>query len=158
MAAALVSMAARGSDEWVEAPGIAAQAQALRARLVVLLGTAVAAYEEALDALARGDEAGPSRDADLGRALTHAADAPLAVADAAADVAELAAEAAQRAAPPLQPDAAAAAMLADAATRASVRLFSVNLAAATSEERRERARRAEHVAAAAARRAAAEVR
>ena len=153
MAAALVAMCARASRDWPEAPGAAAQAQALRARLVALLETGVDAYRDALEALGSGDAPSDSRDFSLGRALVRAADVPLAVADAAADVAELAAVAAERGEPSLQPDAAAAATLADAAVRIAVRLFAVNLAAGADERRRAHALRAERAAAAAAARA-----
>lgn len=153
MAAALVAMCARASADWNEAPGVAAQAQALRARLVALLATGVDAYREALDALEGGSGTAEARDFSLGRALVRAADVPLAVADAAADVAELAAVTAERCEPSLQPDAAAAATLADAAARVAVRLFSVNLAASADEGRRGAAVRAERVAVAAAARA-----
>jgi len=85
-------------------------------------------------------------------ALSAASDAPLAIARAAAEVAELAAAMTERSKPALKGDAAAGALLAEAATRAAARLVEINLRgtpddsrlaeAATLSERAARAREA----------------
>jgi formiminotetrahydrofolate cyclodeaminase len=128
MAASLVRLVADKAPDWAEAPGVAAQASVLRARLVQLAEDDVRAYAAAMEALAAAREGGGGRDHLIGIALDRAAEVPLAVAAAAADVAELAAEAAAHGAPALRPDATAAALLAEAASRSSARLVEVNLA------------------------------
>lgn len=149
MAAALVELTARLSEEvWPEAPGVAAQAVALRARLVPLAELDAARYREALETLGRtGEISGDRRDAELGRVLARATEAPLAIARAASDVAVLAAEAAGRAEGRVQPDAEAAAALAAACAQAAARLVEVNLSA-TRDDRRVREARAAAAAAA----------
>jgi glutamate formiminotransferase/formiminotetrahydrofolate cyclodeaminase len=135
MGAALVALVCRASTDWAEAPGIAAQATTLRARLVELADEDVRAFAAALEALDAAGEAGGSRDRLLGLALERAADVPLAIAGAASDVAELAALAAAEGKPGLQPDAAVGATLAEAAAAAAARLVHVNLATLPDDER-----------------------
>ena len=149
MAASLVRLVANRSD-WAEAPGVAAQAGVLRTRLVQLAEDDVRAYAAAMEALAAAREAGGGRDHLIGVALERAAEVPLAIASAAADVAELAAEAAVHGSPALRPDATAAALLAEAASRSSARLVEVNLATVEGDPR-EREARASAAAAARAR-------
>jgi formiminotetrahydrofolate cyclodeaminase len=136
-AAALVGMAARASQEvWKEAGGAVAQAAALGARLDPLCQADADALEEALARLGakrEGDEA-------LADALWHAAEVPLLIAEAATDVAELAAYVAGEVSAEVRPDAAAAALLAEAAARTGAKLVEVNLATLEGDEHLERAR------------------
>jgi formiminotetrahydrofolate cyclodeaminase len=128
MAASLVTLVARRSPGWRDADGVAAQAVMLRERLVDLAAEDARAFAAAMEALsaARGTEGG--RDHLLGVALERAADVPLLIASACADLAELAALAAFEGAPTLQPDATAAAVLAEAAAVSCAHLVRVNLA------------------------------
>jgi len=141
MAAALVTMVARGSRSWAAGAGIAAQATALRTRLTALGDEDAAAFERVL--VTMRDQTGTSeqRDFALGAALISAAEVPLRIGEAAADVAELAALAAMDGAPHLRPDAAAAAVLAEAAVRAATHLVEINLAVVPGDHHSERAAR-----------------
>ena len=125
MAAALTGMAARRSrDGWPEAAGAIAQAEHLRRRAAPLAQENADAFGEAfalLDAPAQG------RDADLGRALTRAAEVPLLIAQIAADVAALAKEVAECGDPTVRGDATGAALLAQAAARSAAHLVEINL-------------------------------
>jgi formiminotetrahydrofolate cyclodeaminase len=153
-AAALVAMVARSStDDWAEARAAAAQAQALRHRVGPLAQADADAFGRVMELLRADDPSSVRRDAELGRALSHAADLPLAIAEAAADVAELAALAAEKGRPAMRADAAAGAVLADAAARVGARLVAINLATAADDERIVRANEAATAAHEAARRA-----
>jgi formiminotetrahydrofolate cyclodeaminase len=140
MAASLVVLVARRSDDWADGPGVAAQAGVLRARLTELAEEDARAYAGAMEALAAARGSGGDRDRMLGLALERAADVPLAIAAATADVAELAAQAAASGPPVLRPDAAAAALLAEAACRAAARLVDVNLTTLPGDPRSDAAR------------------
>ena len=111
----VVEAAARESaDKWQEAHAVVAQAIALRARAFRLAREDVEAHGAANVALGAATKQGASQgagDAQLGAALTRAADVPLRIADAAADAASLAALAAERA----RPEARALIASADAA-------------------------------------------
>jgi formiminotetrahydrofolate cyclodeaminase len=148
LAAALVAKAAKRSAGWGEAEGAGAQAAKLRERLLALAAQDARAYERALKALERPD-------AGLARALTKAAEVPVAIGEAAADVALLAVEGAERADGPSRADAAAAACLAAGAAQAAAKLVAVNLATVAEDEHAGAARRAAEAAAEAARRAVA---
>lgn len=124
MAAELVAMAARAAGGWRDAPGIAAQARALSARLVPLAAADSDAFARVLEL--RSDPAADPRD--LGPALERSAELPLAIADAAAATAELAAIAAEHCSGHEHADAIAAAALAEGAARAAASLVHVNLA------------------------------
>jgi methenyltetrahydrofolate cyclohydrolase len=141
MAAGLLAMAARASTEtWPEARGVAAQAEALRARVAPLADLDAAAYAEALHLLdERGADESERRDFRLGTALSHAAALPLQIAEAATDVAELGALVAERGNPERRADAVAAVVLADAAARIGAQLVRVNLAAQLDDDRVARA-------------------
>jgi formiminotetrahydrofolate cyclodeaminase len=153
MAAALVAMAARLSDGWDEAGGVASQASSLRTRLAGLAQVDAEVYGETLLTLEHREEIPEDRrDYELGVALSRAAEAPLKIAEAASDVALLAAEAAQRADPKIQADAEVAVALAAASALAATRLVEVNLAASGGEPRAERARTAAEAAVRAMRR------
>jgi formiminotetrahydrofolate cyclodeaminase len=136
-AAAIVARAARYSAEaWPEADAAAAQAQALRARAMPLAGLDAEAFGRAIAALDEPQDADAERrDYALGRALAGAADVPLRIAAAGADTALLAAEVAERGSAELRPDVAAAALLAEGATRMASHLVAVNLGAAPTDER-----------------------
>jgi methenyltetrahydrofolate cyclohydrolase len=129
MAAAVTSKAASRSL----LPAAAAQADALRSRLVVYArddADALTAARFALQDVALrepelvGDE---RRDFQLGRMLNRAAAVPAAIAESAADVAVLAATFHERCDHDLQPDLVVAAMLAAAAARAAAHLVEINL-------------------------------
>jgi formiminotetrahydrofolate cyclodeaminase len=142
MAAALVEMGARFSDDWPEANGIVAQAAALRARAIPLAQADAEAYADALAALRLPkDQDSERRDFELGRALSRAADVPLEIAEVAADVAELAARVVELGNPNLRGDAATGAALAEAGARAAANLVTINLGMTANDARLERARR-----------------
>jgi formiminotetrahydrofolate cyclodeaminase len=149
LAAALLTMAARLSrDDWPEAGGAIAQAERLRRRVGPLAAADARAFREAIRALSgeRRSESG-ARPLELGSALARAAEVPLRIAQTAADVASLAVLVAERANPDVRPDAAAAAVLAEAGARAAAHLVEVNLGAMPDDERVGAARKlAEHAA------------
>jgi formiminotetrahydrofolate cyclodeaminase len=141
-AAALVAMAARYSrGSWEEATTTVAQAESLRRRATKLALEDAAALDEFLAARETPVDPRPeARDFHLGRTLARAADVPLAIGETACDVAVLAQHVADRGEPEVRADAAAAALLAHAATRAAAHLVEVNLAAASDDDRVARAR------------------
>ena len=131
-AAAVVQMAARLSPEsWVDAAGVAAQAEALRERAAQLVDEDADAYRQALEARVAADETAKSeqRDWTLGRVTAAAAEPPLALGRLACDLAELCAAAGGRVEPRVHADVAAAAALAVAVTRGARELVAVNLTA-----------------------------
>jgi len=140
------ALALAAADGWVNGPGVAAQAASLRRRLTRLAVEDADAYAAARAARGRGDHA-------LGAALDRAAALPLEIARTAADVVSLAAEVALRGDPGRRADAAAAALLADAAARVGALLVEANLATAPGDERLAQAHAACEAAAAAASRA-----
>jgi formiminotetrahydrofolate cyclodeaminase len=142
LAASLTAMAARfSSEQWEDAAGAVAQAEALRARVLPLADEDAQAYESFLFARRMPEEVDPEvRDAALGRALSRAADVPLAIAEAALDVSCLAAELVERGNPNLRGDAATAALLAEAAVRATANLVEINLGTREGDDRIARAR------------------
>ena len=123
MAASLVGMVGRESPAWPAGAETAARAVRLREQLVALGIEDVQAFAAVIAASRAGDS-----DA-LTAALVHASEVPLQIAEHAADVAEIATRAATDGKRPLQPDADAAAILAEAATRAAALLVRVNVAA-----------------------------
>jgi formiminotetrahydrofolate cyclodeaminase len=141
-AASLTAMTARfATEEWEDAPGAVAQAEALRARVLPLADEDAKAYESFLLARRMSEDFDPQvRNAAIGEALSRAADVPLAIAEAALDVASLAAELAERGNPNLRGEAATAALLAEAAVRATANLVEINLGTREGDERIERAR------------------
>ena len=140
-AAALVAMAARYSrGSWDEATTTVAQAESLRRRATKLALEDAHALDEFLAARETPVDPRPeARDFHLGRTLERAADVPLAIGETACDVALLAQYVADRGEPEVRADAAAAALLAHAATKAAAHLVEVNLAAAADDERVRRA-------------------
>jgi formiminotetrahydrofolate cyclodeaminase len=154
MAAGLIASAGRRSSEWDDGKGVAAQAQALRSRVERLAEANEEAYLQAL-ALIEGASEDGGRDAAIGKALDTAAELPLAIAECAYDVALLGAEAAQHACRGGAEDAAAAAILAEAAARSAAGLVAVNLVSLPGDERVLHAQRLADAATDAARRAVA---
>ena len=153
MAAALVTMVARGSSSWAEGAGVAAQAKALRGRLMALGQDDAAAFENVLVTMRDRMGTAEQRDFALGAALIRAAEVPLQIGEAAADVAELAALAAIEGSPPLRPDATAATVIAEAAVRAATHLVEINLAVMPGDRHSDSAARLSAAAAAARERA-----
>jgi len=136
MAASLVAMVGRGSPDWADGAGVAAQARALRTRLLALGEADAKAYEAVLAAMRqKADLPRERRDYALGKALVTAAELPLAIAEAAADTAELAAQAAAAGKESMRPDASVAAALAEAAAASAALLVEVNLATVPGDER-----------------------
>jgi formiminotetrahydrofolate cyclodeaminase len=127
MGAAIVTMAARLSPEWLDGRGSAAQAEALRKRVMELASRNAEAYAEALAALAGKQERYRTRDETMADALARAADVPLEIGDAATAVAALAADVAEHGEPRFGADCAVAASLALAGARAAATLVEVNL-------------------------------
>jgi formiminotetrahydrofolate cyclodeaminase len=144
-AAALVAKVARLSKPtWGGAAAAAAQADALRDRVMPLAQSGVEAHAAALARL-EGDEADADadrRDFELGRALKAAAAVPLRIADVAADVAELAAFVAEHGIPSARADAAGAAILAASSAKAAALLVETNLAVGGDARRASRYREA----------------
>jgi formiminotetrahydrofolate cyclodeaminase len=137
MAAAVVRMAARASkDSWDAAAGVAAQADALRARAAPLAQLDADVLDEALAVRDGSAALSPEkRDWEIGKAFAAASEPPLEIARTAADVAELAAEVAVSGDPRVRADAIAAAMLAAAAARAVVTIVQVNLTSVDGDPR-----------------------
>lgn len=140
MAAALVTMVGRGSPGWPDGAGVAAQAVALRDRLLELGDADARAYAAVLETMRSGkEEQAAQRDFALGQALEVAALSPLAIAEAAADVAELAALATAHGKEALKADGAVAAALAEAAAHSAAHLVEVNLTTMPGDDRSDRA-------------------
>jgi formiminotetrahydrofolate cyclodeaminase len=152
MAAALLAKVARASAAWPAASSVVAQAERLRKRAAPLAQLDAEAYEEALAALHLPEQLEPQvRSMAIGQVLGRAAEVPLTIAGAGADVATLAVLVVDRGAPERRGDAVAAALLAEAGTRAAANLVAVNLTVTPDDERVERARGLAEVASAAAR-------
>ncbi len=157
MGAALVARGARYSGAvWREAEAAAAQAEALRARILALREPLERTFAEALADLDEPRDPDPDRrNFALGRALERAMEPLLKLAEAAADVADLAAEVAERGAQELRPDVEGGAALAESAARTAAVLVASNLGAGPGDERVARAEHSAATAAAAVRRATA---
>jgi methenyltetrahydrofolate cyclohydrolase len=140
LGAGLVAMVARYSiDRVPDASMIAARADDLRHSSLALASQDAQAYNAVLEA--RGTRS---------RALSAAADPPLAIAEAAAELAEFAGRLAHSGNPNLKGDALTGAILAEGAARAAAALVEINLqAGGVSDDRLERANAARTKAAAA---------
>jgi methenyltetrahydrofolate cyclohydrolase len=113
------------------------RASELRAWLLELGDADVRSYQPVLDALAL-DPSDSRRAPALATALSNAAEAPLQIAAASSEVAELAAAVARAPAnEQLLGEASAAAIIAEAATRAAVALVELNLASSPADPRTE---------------------
>ncbi len=141
-AAGLLAKVARASkNDWVDAAGIAAQAESLRDRVAPMAQLDADEYDAALSARDEtGEQPGERRDFALGRAYARAAEPPLRIVEAATDVAVLSTTVAANGEPSLRVDAAAAGVLAAAAARAAAELVAVNLTASPDDKRVVRAR------------------
>jgi formiminotetrahydrofolate cyclodeaminase len=140
MSAGLTAMVARASGDWKEAKPAVAQADRIRKRVEPLIQVDAEAYEEALVTLTLPERVEPVvRDMAVGAALARAAEIPLVIAEAGADAACLAAIVADRGTADRRADAVAAALLAEAGTRAAGALVAVNLTVQAGDQRAERA-------------------
>jgi formiminotetrahydrofolate cyclodeaminase len=140
IAAGLLAMAARFSrTEWEDAPGIVAQAEALRDRVAALAAENDAAYAAASRALA-GETSARGRDAGIAVALSGAVAVLLQIAEAASDVAELGAVVVDCGHPAFRADAVSATLLAEASARIAANLVEINLGVTPEDERLERVR------------------
>jgi formiminotetrahydrofolate cyclodeaminase len=120
LAASLVAMVAeRSRGSWAESGGALAQASTLEARSLELARANADAYAGAAAALERRTE--------IEAPLRATVEALLGLGDVAADVADLAALAAAHCDPKLQPDAEAAALIAEAAVGVAEVLIRANL-------------------------------
>ena len=108
-------------------PQAAARAAALRGELLAAGERELSSYAPVLDA-ARLPKNDPSRKQRMDAALSEASETPLSIARASTEVAELAAGMSARSTPAVAGDAIAAAVLAEASSRASARLVEINLA------------------------------
>jgi formiminotetrahydrofolate cyclodeaminase len=142
LAAALTEMSAGPPHE---------RAAALQARALELAEEDLTSYQQVLDAerLPADDDTRAER---VRAALSAASDTPVAIAAVGCELAELAAEVARNARPHVEGDATAAALIAEAVTRAAARLVELNLAAVPDDPRHRAA--AEYAARAWAARAA----
>jgi methenyltetrahydrofolate cyclohydrolase len=132
MAASLIAKAARRSrDDWTEAAGAAAQAEALRIRAAPLADADARVYREAHGRLARAEGA----DHTLASSLDRAAEIPLQIARTGADVAALGREVSDRCDQALKPDVLGAIALAAGASQAAARLVAANLTVAEDDPR-----------------------
>jgi methenyltetrahydrofolate cyclohydrolase len=130
LAAALGEMVAGFADD----PQAAARAKALRAELLAAGERELSSYAPVLEA-AQLPKSDPSRKQRLGAALSDASEAPLSITRASTEVAELAAGIAARSTPAVAGDAIAAAVLAEASSRAAARLVEINLATRADDAR-----------------------
>ena len=127
---ALQGVARASAGAWPEAPGAAAQAEALAARLLRLAEENAESYRRARAGLAGAipGDLQERRDFALRLLLQRSAEVPEGIASATADVAELAEGVARSGLDARRPDACAAATLAAAASDAAAMLVAVNLA------------------------------
>src|SRR5688572_1025173 len=155
MAAGLICSAARRSPDWRAGRAVVAQAEALRGRVQRLAEENEEAYLTARG-LIEGAEAGAgsTTDEEIGKALDAAAELPLAIAEVAYDVVLLGTETAAHAAPGGAEDAAAAAVLAEAAAHAAAGLIAANLVSIPGDARVAHAHRLAAAASDAVRRSA----
>jgi len=130
LAAALGEMVAAFADD----PQAAARAKALRGELLAAGERELSSYAPVLDAV-RLPKSDPSREQRLDFALSEASETPLSIARASTEVAELAAGIAARSTSAVAGDATAAAVLAEAASRAAARLVEINLATRPDDRR-----------------------
>ena len=142
-------MVARCSTGWADAPGIAAQANAISGRATTLARADGHAWDEALTALRDAESAGeenPRRDFALEQKLEAAAAAPLEIAALGSDATALAALAAEHGDATYRADVAAAAALAAGGATAAAHLVRVNLGIRQADPRLARARASEDAA------------
>lgn len=129
LAAGLCSMAARlSADHLADAADLVERTERLRQRVAPLAQEDATAYGRVLAAYRTPDGGDPDgRRERVRRALSGAADVPLAIAETGATVAEMAARLAREGNPNLRGDAVAAALVAEAGTRAAAVLVEINM-------------------------------
>jgi len=136
LAAGLVAMAARFSEDQIdEAAVLAERAHGLQRRATALAQADATAYGRVVDARRSGG-VGAGRRQRIRAALSAAADVPCEIARLGATVAELAAQLAERGNPNLRGDAVSGAVLAEAGVRAAAELAGINLTAAAIQDGR----------------------
>lgn len=136
LAAGLVAMAARFSEDQIdEAAVLAVRAHGMQRQATALAQADAAAYQRVVDA-GRGGRVGAGRRQRIRAALSAAADVPCETVRLGATVAELAAQLAERGNPNLRGDAASGALLAEAGVRAAAELVAINLTTAAIEDGR----------------------
>ena len=131
LAAGLSGMADRLSvDHLPDATELTERAEGLRQSVAPLAQEDAIAYGRVLTAYRTPDDGDPNaRRERIQRALSEAADVPLAIAETGATVAETAARLAREGNPNLRGDAVAAALLAEAGARAAAVLVEINTTA-----------------------------
>jgi formiminotetrahydrofolate cyclodeaminase len=138
LAAGLVAMAARFSEDQIdEAAVLAVRAHGMQRQATALAQADAAAYQRVVDA-GRGGRVGAGRRQRIRAALSAAADVPCEIVRLGATVAELAAQLAERGNPNLRGDAVSGALLAEAGVRAAAELVAINLTTAAIEDGRPR--------------------
>ena len=138
LAAGLVEMAAGFGGAELDDSG--RRASELRERALSLAARDLTSYEPVLAAL-RLPSSDPERERRIARASADAAQVPFEIAELGAELAQLAERSVSRGSRHLEGDATTAALLAEAACRAAVRLVEINLGGAGEDERLPRARR-----------------
>jgi formiminotetrahydrofolate cyclodeaminase len=142
LAAGLVAMAARYSaGEMADADRLAYDAERLRHRAAGLADDDAEAYGAVIAAYQAVRRSGSSDRQEVHRALRRATEVPLEVVDIAAETARLAAVLTAGGKRDIRGDAAAALVLAEAATRSAAQLVAINVKAYGGDE--ELSRRAE---------------
>lgn len=134
MAAGLTLSRAELAERHERMDAVRLRAIALREQALALGERELRSYAPVLAALRLAAD-DPARGARVAAALSEAAEAPLAVARVAAELAGLAAELARTGNRALEGDAAAGALLAEAACAAAGRLVQINLAATPGDPR-----------------------
>jgi formiminotetrahydrofolate cyclodeaminase len=131
LAAGLCSMAADlSADHLADAAELAERAERLRRRVAPLAQEDATAYGHVLAAYRTPDDEDPDvRWGRIQRALSEATDVPLTIAETGAMVAEIAARLTREGNQNLRGDAVAAALLAEAGTRAAAVLVEINMGA-----------------------------
>lgn len=131
LAAALAGMAARLSAKHLPgAAELSQKAEELRTAAIPLARADATTYARVLAAQREG------ANTDIRKALSEAADVPLAVAETGVEVASLAVRLAEDGNPNLKGDAITAVLLAEAATRAAATLVEINLASGDPQDER----------------------
>ena len=130
LTAGLVAMVARYSRGLDDADRLVEAADRLRAEVAELADDDAHAYGRVIEAYAAARDNPGNEPQRVSNALRGAAQVPLAVAEAGADICELAARLAVEGKPDVRGDAVTALLLAEAATRTSAHLVTVNVAAA----------------------------
>ena len=131
LGAGLCSMTAHlSADHLIDATELAERAEHLRHRAAPLAQEDATAYGRVLTAYRTPDDGDPdARRERIRRALSGAADVPLAIAETGAMVAEMAGRLAREGNPNLRGDAVAAALLAEAGARTAAVLVEINMTA-----------------------------